>query len=134
MKTIYFRFLTIGIVMTLLVGCNAKELTDEDFKEVKAGMTTEELVDTLGEPQEIVTDTELAFKQKHTDSDNSLDREIGEDGNLFIRFAGGTEEDLEKLRDKTANADEMSYYHYEYGDSYRNVYIVEDQVVWMTFY
>ncbi len=121
-------------VLLVVTGCGKKELTKKDFEKVSAGMSTDQLVNTLGKPTKIVTDSNLAHAQKQEDSDNNNDGWLVDDPDYYYKFAGGDQEDVWKLSEKMSSSDNLIYYHYEYGEErYQNVYIIDDEVVWMSF-
>ncbi len=40
----------------------------------------------------------------------------------------------DRVNDSSSNLDDLSYYHYEYGeDDYENIYFIDDEVVWRKF-
>ncbi len=128
-------------VLLIITGCgDKKELTVEDFEEIRAGMSTEEVIDILGEPLEIVSNNNTAHEQWQVDNDNNNDRWLVDDPNYYYKFAGGSEEELRELGIKLEDSKNLIYYHYEYGENvhsgepnYQNVYIIDDVVVMMSF-
>ncbi len=121
----------IGIMIATFSGCSQKELTDKDFDQIKAGMTRDEVERSLGEPKEIVLDDEEAHSQRYDESQNEDPVDAPQ---IYYDFAGGEQKDFQLLGEKVRSSDNLSYYHYEYGDDdYENIYFIDDEVVWRTF-
>ncbi len=127
----FFMLISIGIMIITMAGCVQKDLTDNDFNQIQAGMTTDEVKRKLGEPQKIVVDDEAVYGQMNKENENEDPEDAPQ---IYYEFAGGTEEDLIELDDKIMKSNNLSYYHYEYGNSdYQNIYFADDEVVWRTF-
>ncbi len=126
------KILTCIVILTVsLVGCIQKELTYKDFEKIEAGMSTREVKNRLGDPQEIVTDNYLAHEKMNEEAENEDPAEAPE---IYYEFSGGTADNMHKLGDQITNSDDLMYYHYEYGDNgYQNIYLIDDKVVWRTF-
>lgn len=126
----------------MLVSCTSKidreNLVIDDFKWVKADMTTNKIKERFGEPDEIQMDADIV-KEKLKIDNSFEDQWSSEDENLYKNFYGNSQNESKLL--KYISERNASLYYYMYvsklgegwpEDEFR-IYFIDDKVVWMTF-
>ena len=114
-----------------------KQLTENDFRTLKAGMTTSKVKKEIGKPQKVIEDELLVKKIMDEDSNSSIDRWSSENPDLFNEFYGKKKEYYYDILDRME--DIICYeYDYTYDASSSDiekwhVYFYRDKVVWMSF-
>lgn len=135
-NTISMTILTVLLLITLS-GCKKIELTEEEMLSIKYGITEKEVKTKLGEPKNILTNSDKVNKMEHEFSEKSSDRLIWEDPDIFIKFLDGKQE-LKNIDGEIENSTTLLAYQYSYinefgEDATWTIYFDENKVVWMSF-
>lgn len=138
----FFSSLPLFLFVFLLAGCSYqgtnRALVEDDFRSVRADMTTTIIERKLGKPDRIIKDKEEIDNLAFEDSESS-DSWSSEDPFIFIKFYGSKK----KMSDYYDLGKEKGYdICYEYNFKYDkkqidvdqwHIYFVDDKVVWMWF-
>lgn len=126
------------IMLSGLCSCSRdKQLTENDFRAVKAGMSTDRVKEILGNPQKIIEDEKFVEMLMDEDSNSSTDRWSSENPDIFDEFYGKKKKYYYDILDRMKGIT-----CYEYGYKYDeksseiekwHIYFYEDEVIWMTF-
>lgn len=134
-----FKLLTIFILVCLFfVGCTVRQsdLEEENFKFIRAGMSTKTITKGLGDPNNIYSKREEIDRLMQEDANNSND-EWASDGEPTYHKFYKTQDELEKTVDKLKDPDEIVAYEYIYKDGKEtkkwHVYFIDKKVVDMYF-
>ncbi|MGY3778410.1 hypothetical protein [Isobaculum melis] len=141
MKKKLVSLLTVLSLVTILLaacGGKAKALKTTDFDNVTMGMSVKDLEKELGKPSKVIKDDKKIEELLNEDT-TSFVQEMASGSKAAEKFIG--DQDEEKLQDMFGDLDgatkgQVSQYKYKDEDGKeqtRNIYIVEDKVIIMSF-
>lgn len=134
--------LSLFLFVFLLAGCSYqgknRALVEDDFRSVRADMTTKIIERKLGKPDRIIKDKEEIDDLAFEDSE-SADNWSTEDPSIFIKFYG-SEEKMSDYYDlgRKSGYDICYEYNFKYDKKQIDVnqwhiYFIDDKVIWMRF-
>ncbi|MBP1047330.1 hypothetical protein I6N96_13685 [Enterococcus sp. BWM-S5] len=131
LRVLIFLLVTLSSLSTCR---NIQEnLTESDFLQLRAGMTSDEVMNMLGEPKKIIIDNDEVNQIKEVESEEITDRLPYEDMLAFF----GSETKKKEYNEKRTSSNNLICYQYDYTYSGNseiwNIYLVDNEVVSMTF-
>lgn len=118
---------------------NTKDvLVENDFRNVRAGMTEKEIQKRFGEPNRVIKNKKEIEKLRDSDLEAS-DRWAEEDPEIYIKFYGSEKKVDEYYKLRKENGYTACFeYDYKYDDKSSgiekwHIYFYKDEVVWMSF-
>ena len=138
----FFSSLPLFLLVFLLAGCSYqgtnRALVEDDFRNVRADMTTKRIERKLGKPDRIIKDKEEIDDLRSEDLESS-DSWSSEDPSIYTKFYGSEK----KMKDYLVLGRKSGYdicyeYNYKYDKKQIDVdqwhiYFVDDKVAWMSF-
>ncbi|MBO0411393.1 hypothetical protein JZO81_10005 [Enterococcus hulanensis] len=134
--------LALLLMVFLFAGCSYQEtnrdLVENDFRIVRAGMAAKKIKKELGKPDRIIKDKEK-IEALESDDLEASDRWVEEDPSIYTKFYGNEK----KMNDYYSLSKENGYsacfeYDYKYDDKSSeiekwHIYFIDDKVAWMSF-
>ncbi len=134
--------LALLLMVFLFAGCSYqetnRELVENDFRIVRAGMAAKRIKKELGKPDRIIKDKEK-IEALESDDLEASDRWVEEDPSIYTKFYGNEK----KMNDYYSLSKENGYsacfeYDYKYDDKSSeiekwHIYFIDDKVAWMSF-
>lgn len=114
-----------------------EDLTEDSFREIKAGMTEKEVKTLLGEPDRVIEDEEEVQRVYRQDKE-STDIWADEDPDIYSKFYGSEKkmEEYYNLRMERKEDIICFGYNYQYKKDMEeewHIYFIDEKVVYMYF-